>query len=119
MNKVSINGRTYTAPDGCSVSVVGNKVYFINPRCEFLNSTKPIPQSVPITISACIRDYSSSLLGRIVFKLFPPFGIAIIDPSNYEIYFVIHNQNEYKYNLIVNFIPMPEQRECMATGIDG
>ena len=27
MNKVSINGKTYTAPDGCSISVVNNKVY--------------------------------------------------------------------------------------------
>ena len=28
MNKVCVNGRTYTAPDGCSVSVINDKVYF-------------------------------------------------------------------------------------------
>lgn len=28
MNVVNINGRTYSAPDGVSVSVINNKVYF-------------------------------------------------------------------------------------------
>jgi len=28
MNTVNINGKTYTAPDGVSVSVINNKVYF-------------------------------------------------------------------------------------------
>ena len=27
MNTVTINGKTYSAPDGCSMSVINNKVY--------------------------------------------------------------------------------------------
>ena len=27
MNTVCVNGRTYTAPDGCSINVINNKVY--------------------------------------------------------------------------------------------
>ena len=40
MNKVSINGRTYTAPDGCSVSVINNKVYFNGKLAEDFNDWK-------------------------------------------------------------------------------
>lgn len=40
MNKVTINGKTYTAPDGCSVSVKGNKVYFDGKLAEDFNNWK-------------------------------------------------------------------------------
>ena len=40
MNKVNINGRTYTAPDGCSVSVINNKVYFNGKLAEDFNDWK-------------------------------------------------------------------------------
>lgn len=40
MNTVHINGRTYTAPDGCSVSVVNNKVYFNGKLAEDFNDWK-------------------------------------------------------------------------------
>ena len=40
MNKVTINGRTYTAPDGCSVSVINNKVYFDGKLAEDFNDWK-------------------------------------------------------------------------------
>ena len=40
MNKVSINGKTYTAPDGVSVSVVNNKVYFNGKLAEDFNDWK-------------------------------------------------------------------------------
>jgi phage baseplate assembly protein gpV len=40
MNKVNINGRTYTAPDGCSVSVINNKVYFNGKLAENFNDWK-------------------------------------------------------------------------------
>ena len=40
MNKVSINGKTYTAPDGCSVSVINNKVYFNGKLAEDFNDWK-------------------------------------------------------------------------------
>ena len=37
MNVVNINGRKYTAPDGCSVSVINNKVYFNGKLAEDFN----------------------------------------------------------------------------------
>ena len=40
MNKVSINGKTYTAPDGVSVSVINNKVYFNGKLAEDFNNWK-------------------------------------------------------------------------------
>ena len=40
MNKVNINGRTYTAPDGCSISVINNKVYFDGKLAEDFNDWK-------------------------------------------------------------------------------
>ena len=40
MNKVNINGKTYTAPDGCSVSVINNKVYFNGKLAEDFNDWK-------------------------------------------------------------------------------
>lgn len=40
MNKVSINGKTYTAPDGCSVSVINNKIYFNGKLAEDFNDWK-------------------------------------------------------------------------------
>ena len=40
MNKVSINGKTYTAPDGVSVSVINNKVYFNGKLAEDFNDWK-------------------------------------------------------------------------------
>ena len=40
MNKVTINGKTYTAPDGCSVSVINNKVYFNGKLAEDFNDWK-------------------------------------------------------------------------------
>lgn len=40
MNKVTVNGKTYTAPDGCSVSVINNKVYFNSKLAEDFNDWK-------------------------------------------------------------------------------
>lgn len=40
MNVVNINGRTYSAPDGVSVSVVNNKVYFNGKLAEDFNDWK-------------------------------------------------------------------------------
>lgn len=40
MNKVFVNGKTYTAPDGCSVSVRNNKVYFNGKLAEDFNDWK-------------------------------------------------------------------------------
>lgn len=40
MNVVNINGKTYTAPDGCSVSVINNKVYFNGKLAEDFNDWK-------------------------------------------------------------------------------
>ena len=40
MNVVNINGKTYTAPDGCSVSVINNKVYFNDKLVEVFNDWK-------------------------------------------------------------------------------
>ena len=40
MNVVNINGRTYSAPDGVSVSVIGNKVYFNGKLQEDLTNWK-------------------------------------------------------------------------------
>ena len=40
MNKVTVNGKTYTAPDGCSVSVINNKVYFNGKLAEDFNDWK-------------------------------------------------------------------------------
>lgn len=40
MNKVTINGKTYTAPGGCSVSVINNKVYFNGKLAEDFNDWK-------------------------------------------------------------------------------
>ena len=40
MNKVTINGKTYTAPDGCSVSVINNKAYFNGKLAEDFNDWK-------------------------------------------------------------------------------
>jgi len=40
MNTVFINGKTYTAPDGCSVSVRNNKVYFNGKLAEDFNDWK-------------------------------------------------------------------------------
>ena len=40
MNRVSINGKTYTAPDGVSVSVINNKVYFNGKLAEDFNDWK-------------------------------------------------------------------------------
>lgn len=40
MNVVNINGRTYSAPDGVSVSVINNKVYFNGKLQEDFNNWK-------------------------------------------------------------------------------
>lgn len=40
MNTVNINGKTYTAPDDCSVSVINNKVYFNGKLAENFNDWK-------------------------------------------------------------------------------
>jgi hypothetical protein len=40
MNVVNINGRTYSAPDGVSVSVINNKVYFNGKLQEDLTNWK-------------------------------------------------------------------------------
>lgn len=40
MNTVSINGKTYTAPDGVSIDVINNKVYFNGELQENLNEIK-------------------------------------------------------------------------------
>lgn len=40
MNTVFVNGKTYTAPDGCSVSVRNNKVYFNGKLAEDFNDWK-------------------------------------------------------------------------------
>lgn len=40
MNKVTINGKSYTAPDGCSISVVNNKVYVDGKLLENFNDWK-------------------------------------------------------------------------------
>ena len=40
MNTVNINGKTYTAPDGVSISVINNKVYFDGELQENLNEIK-------------------------------------------------------------------------------
>ena len=40
MNKVTVNGRTYTAPDGCSISVIGNKAYANGKLLEDFNESK-------------------------------------------------------------------------------
>ncbi len=40
MNKVLINGKTYTAPNGVNVSVINNKVYFDGKLAEDFNDWK-------------------------------------------------------------------------------
>ena len=40
MNKVCVNGRTYTAPDGCSINVINNKVYANGKLIEDCNKCK-------------------------------------------------------------------------------
>ena len=40
MNKVTINGKTYTAPDGCSISVINGKAYVDGKLIEDLNNFK-------------------------------------------------------------------------------
>jgi hypothetical protein len=40
MNVVNINGKTYTAPDGVSISVINNKVYFNGKLQEDFNNWK-------------------------------------------------------------------------------
>ena len=40
MNTVNINGRKYTAPDGVSISVINNKVYFDGKLAEDFNDWK-------------------------------------------------------------------------------
>lgn len=40
MNTVNVNGKTYNAPDGCSVSVINNKVYFNGKLAEDFNDWK-------------------------------------------------------------------------------
>jgi len=40
MNKVIINGKTYTAPDGCSISVINNKAYVNGKLLENFNDWK-------------------------------------------------------------------------------
>ena len=40
MNKVTINGKTYTALDGCSINVINNKVYTNGKLLEDFNDSK-------------------------------------------------------------------------------
>ena len=40
MNQVSINGKTYTAPDGCSITVINNKAYVNGKLLEDFNDWK-------------------------------------------------------------------------------
>ena len=40
MSVININGKTYNAPDGCSVSVINNKVYFNGKLAEDFNDWK-------------------------------------------------------------------------------
>ena len=49
MNIVTINGKKYTAPDGCSVSVVNNKVYFDGKLAEDFNDWKEKNIEIKIT----------------------------------------------------------------------
>jgi len=54
MNKVSINGKTYTAPDGVSVSVINGKVYFDGKLVENLNDWKET--KIEITIEGNCKE---------------------------------------------------------------
>lgn len=43
MNTITINGKTYSAPDGCSMSVINNKVYIdgkLFEDCDLIKSKK-------------------------------------------------------------------------------
>ena len=57
MNKVTINGKTYTAPDGCSVSVVNNKVYFNGKLAEDFNNWKN--KNIEIKIEGDCKDVNT------------------------------------------------------------
>ena len=51
---VSINGKKYTAPDGCSVSVINNKVYFDGKLAEDFNDWKE--KNIEIKIQGNCHD---------------------------------------------------------------
>lgn len=40
MNRITVNGKTYTAPDGCSINVINNKVYADGKLIEDCNEIK-------------------------------------------------------------------------------
>ena len=54
MNKVTINGKTYTAPDNCVVSVKNNKVYFNGKPAVDFNDWKE--KNIKITMEGDIHD---------------------------------------------------------------
>lgn len=54
MNKVSVNGKIYTAPDGVSVSVINGKVYFDGNLVENFNDWKV--KKIEITIEGNCKE---------------------------------------------------------------
>jgi cytoskeletal protein CcmA (bactofilin family) len=54
MNTVHINGKTYTAPDGVSISVINGKAYFDGKLAEDLNDWKV--KKIEITIEGNCKE---------------------------------------------------------------
>ena len=96
-----------------------HKINPIDPRCKLLYPTEPIMKGLPIAESHCTFINILPLKLRIVLKILTPYRIITIHPSYYKIYFVIHSQKEYKYNLNVNLLPFPSLREHKTAGIEG
>jgi len=57
MNKVTINGKTYTAPDGCSISVINNKVYCDGKLLEDCNEIKQ--KKIEIIVEGNCKEVSA------------------------------------------------------------
>lgn len=65
MNKVNINGKTYSAPDGVSVSVINGKVYFNGKLQENLNDWKE--KNIEIIVEGDCKEVKADV-GNITIK---------------------------------------------------
>lgn len=65
MNVININGRTYSVPDGVSVSVINNKVYFNGKLQEDFNNWKE--KNIEIIVEGDCKEVKADV-GNITIK---------------------------------------------------
>lgn len=88
-NIVNINGKKYTAPNGCSVSIINNKVYFDGKLAEDFNNWKE--KNIEIKIQGNCHDVKTGA-GNIIVEGNVE-GDASTDAGNISSHHIFGNAN--------------------------